>query len=49
MLEVGHVITIEPGVYLPGWGGVRIEDDYLITKEGCVRLTTLPRDPGSIG
>jgi Xaa-Pro aminopeptidase len=49
VLEAGHVITIEPGVYLPGWGGVRIEDDYLVTKDGCVRLTTLPRDPGAIG
>jgi Xaa-Pro aminopeptidase len=49
VLEAGHVITIEPGVYLPGWGGVRIEDDYQITKDGAVRLTTLPHDPGAIG
>ena len=49
VLEAGHVITIEPGVYLPGWGGVRIEDDYLVTKDGCARLTTLPWDPGAIG
>ncbi|MCU0703073.1 MAG: Xaa-Pro peptidase family protein [Fimbriiglobus sp.] len=49
VLEVGSVVTIEPGVYLPGWGGVRIEDDYQITKDGAIRLTTLPHDPGAIG
>ena len=43
------VITIEPGIYLPGWGGVRIEDDVLVTPTGAIRLTTLPRDPGAIG
>jgi Xaa-Pro aminopeptidase len=49
VLETGSVVTIEPGVYLPGWGGVRIEDDYHITKDGATRLTTLPHDPGAIG
>jgi Xaa-Pro aminopeptidase len=49
VLESGSVVTIEPGVYLPGWGGVRIEDDYYITKDGAVRLTTLPHDPSAIG
>jgi len=49
VLEAGSVVTIEPGVYLPGWGGVRIEDDYHISKDGAVRLTTLPHDPGAIG
>lgn len=49
VLEAGMVITIEPGVYIPGWGGVRLEDDYLVTKEGAIRLTTLPREPGAIG
>lgn len=45
VLEVGMVITLEPAVYLPGWGGIRVEDDYLVTAEGCERLSTLPRDP----
>jgi Xaa-Pro aminopeptidase len=43
-LEVGHVVTIEPGIYLPGKGGVRIEDDYLITPSGAENLSTLPKD-----
>jgi Xaa-Pro aminopeptidase len=43
-LAENMVLTIEPGVYIPGWGGVRIEDDYLITADGCQRLTSLPRD-----
>lgn len=42
VLEPGMVITIEPGVYLPGVGGIRLEDDVLVTKRGCEVLTTLP-------
>lgn len=48
VLTTGMIVTIEPGVYLPEWGGVRLEDDFLITREGSVRLTTLPHDPGAI-
>lgn len=44
VLEAGHVVTIEPGVYLPGLGGVRIEDDYLVTARGAKNLCSLPRD-----
>ncbi len=41
-LSTGMVITIEPGIYLPGIGGVRLEDDVLITANGCERLNTMP-------
>jgi Xaa-Pro aminopeptidase len=38
-LKKGMVITIEPGIYIPGWGGIRIEDTVLITKNSCEVLT----------
>lgn len=43
-LEPGMVVTVEPGVYLPDWGGIRIEDDVLVTTTGTERLTRLPSD-----
>ncbi len=43
-LEPGMVMTVEPGIYLPGVGGVRIEDDVLITDDGCRVLTNFPKD-----
>lgn len=44
-LVAGHVVTVEPGVYLPELGGVRIEDTVLVTDDGCDRLTLAPKDP----
>ncbi len=44
VLQPGMVITVEPGIYLPGWGGVRIEDDILVTEQGAEVLTNYPRD-----
>ncbi|MBU6364631.1 MAG: Xaa-Pro peptidase family protein [Gemmatimonadetes bacterium] len=42
-LPAGAVVTIEPGIYIPGWGGIRIEDDVLLTATGARVLTTVPR------
>ncbi len=42
-LRPGMIVTVEPGIYLPGEGGVRIEDDVLITHSGCEVLSTLPK------
>lgn len=48
-LQPGNVFTIEPGIYLPGRGGVRIEDDMVVTADGVRSLTSFPRDLITVG
>jgi Xaa-Pro aminopeptidase len=48
-LRPGMVVTVEPGIYVPNLGGVRIEDDVLITNDGAQSLTTFPKELTIIG
>lgn len=43
VVEENMIITVEPGIYLPGWGGIRIEDDVLATPEGCEIMSSCLR------
>ena len=43
VVREGMVFTVEPGVYIPGWGGIRIEDTVLVTAGGCEVLTPAPK------
>jgi Xaa-Pro aminopeptidase len=43
-LKPGMVVTVEPGIYLPDWGGIRIEDDVLVAREGCDVLSHVPKE-----
>lgn len=46
ILEVNHVVTVEPGLYYAGLGGARVEDLVVVEAEGCRNLTTFPKDLG---
>jgi Xaa-Pro aminopeptidase/Xaa-Pro dipeptidase len=49
ILEPGMIVTIEPGIYLPGWGGVRIEDAVVVTDGPARILGSLPKHLLALG
>jgi Xaa-Pro aminopeptidase len=48
LLEPGNVVTVEPGIYRPDWGGIRIEDDVLVTPDGCEVLSHISKSLDSV-
>ncbi|HIP71327.1 MAG TPA: M24 family metallopeptidase, partial [Anaerolineae bacterium] len=42
-IQAGMTVTIEPGIYIPGWGGIRIEDFAWVTKNGLERISHCPK------
>ena len=49
ILQKGMIVTVEPGIYVEGLGGVRIEDDVLVSDEGAIVLTNVPKQFNVIG